>query len=130
MEDSEVKPGDIVRLLQSFRPQRYCFREYAFAIVAGVVRDEKSKSQNQRSSDSEQIAPGHQSGWNGLVVYLYEPDSSTIYVDEFGDKALFSFDSAEVLLHKTFPTPASKQNQWERFAYLLCFRNTTCTSVN
>ena len=110
MEDSEIKPGDIVRLLRSFRPHRYCFREYAFAIVAGVVKDEKSKSQNQRSSDSEQIAQKHQSGWNGLVLYLYEPDSSTIYVDEFGVKALFSFDSDEVLLHKIVQTRASKQD--------------------
>jgi len=34
--DWEIKPGDIVRLLQPFRPERYGSQEYAFAIVAGV----------------------------------------------------------------------------------------------
>jgi hypothetical protein len=109
MEDSEIKPGDIVRLLQPFRPKRHGFQEYAFAIVAGVVRDGSNRSKNYQSiSDSEHTAEGYQSGWDGLVVYLYDPASSRIYVDQFGVKALFSFDFDEVVLYKAIQTPVSK----------------------
>ncbi len=79
VEASEINPGDIVRLLKPFRPDRYTFQEYAFAVVAGVVQ-------------------GHQSRLDGLVVYLYEPDSSTTYVGQFGEPALFGFDFDEVEL--------------------------------
>ena len=73
--------------------------------MAGVVTDDFSKSQfPQALSDSEQTDLGHQSGWNGLVVYLYEPNSSTIYVDKFGVEALFSFDFDEVELQSGFFT--------------------------
>ena len=99
--DSEIKPGDIVRLLQPFRPERYCFRKYAFGVVAGVVRDGYKRRKNHQSLwDSKQVAQGNQPGLDELVVYLYEPDSSTTYVDQLGVKALFSFDSDEVELHK------------------------------
>ncbi len=79
VEASDINPGDVVRLLKPFRPDRYTFHEYTFAIVAGVVQ-------------------GHQPGLDGLVVYLYEPDSSTTYVDQAGETALFSFDFDEVEL--------------------------------
>ncbi len=108
VEDSEIQPGDIVRLLQPLIPELYGFQEYAFGIVVGVVRDGSSKSNFHASWDSKQTALGHQPGLDGLVVYLYEPDSSTIYVDPFGAKALFSFDSDEVELYKAIHTPASQ----------------------
>lgn len=95
---AEIKPGDIVRLLQPFKPDRSGYREYNFAIVAGVVgvvRD--GNSTDKQSSDLEQTLVG-QLGLNEIVVYLYEPDSSTIYKDGFGIEALFSFDIAEVEL--------------------------------
>jgi hypothetical protein len=99
VEDSEIKAGDVVRLLQPFRPERYSYQKYAFAIVAGVVRDDSTSSKNHQSiSDSKQTAAEHQPGLDELVVYLYEPHSSTIYVDRFGVKALFSFDADEVEL--------------------------------
>lgn len=101
VEDSEIKPGDIVRLLKPFSPERYCFREYTFGIVAGVIKDESRISKNYQSlSDSQQIALWHQPRLDEFIVYLYEPNSSTIYVDKFGVKALFSFDSDEVGLYK------------------------------
>ena len=100
-EARKIKPGDIVRLLQPFRPERYCFRKYAFGVVAGVVRDDHRRSKNHQSLwNSKQVAQGNQPGWDELIVYLYEPDSSTVYMDEFGVKALFSFDSNEVALYK------------------------------
>lgn len=105
----EIKPGDIIRLLQPFRPERYCFRQYTFGIVAGVVKDGSTKSQNHQSLwESPKTAEGHHLGWDGLVVYLYEPDSSTTYADQFGVKALFSFDFYEVELYEARQTPDSE----------------------
>ncbi len=92
-QDWDIKPGDIVRLLQPFRPERYGSQKYAFAIVAGVVAEEQ------------------QPGLDGVVVYLYEPYSSTIYLDQRGALALFSFDSDEVELDKAIGTPDSKSDQ-------------------
>ncbi len=108
VEDFEVKPGDIVRLLQPFRPELYGFQKYAFGIVVGVIKDGFTRSKNHQSLlDSKQTAQGHP-GVDGLVVYLYEPDSATTYVDQFGVKALFSFDADEVELYKVIQPPASK----------------------
>lgn len=102
LEDSEIKPGDIVRLLQPFRPERFGSQEYAFGIVAGVVTDGSTRSKFPQSWDSKQTDLGHQPGLDELVVYLYDPDSATTYVDQFNVKALFSFDSDEVELHEQF----------------------------
>lgn len=99
LEDSEIKPGDIVRLLRPFRPERFGSQEYAFGIVAGVVTDGSTRSNFPQSWDSKQTDLGHQAGLDELVVYLYDPDSAITYVDRFGVKALFSFDSDEVELH-------------------------------
>ena len=98
-ETQEIQPGDIVSLLQPFRPELKSLRKYAFGLVAGVVRDDSLTSNFYASLwDDKQTEQGHQPGVDGLVVYLYEPDSSTTYVDQFGVKALFSFDSHEVEL--------------------------------
>lgn len=101
MEKLEIKPGDIVRLLQPFRAERYSFREYAFGIVAGVVRNGLTSSEiSQLLWNCQQTTQRHQLGADELVIYLYDPDSSTIYLDQFGVSALFSFDSDEVELSK------------------------------
>lgn len=100
--DSEIKPGDIVRLLQPFRPERFGSQEYAFAIVAGVVTDGSTRNNCPQSWDSKKTDLGHQPGLDELVVYLYDPHSATTYVDQFGVKALFSFDSGEVELESMF----------------------------
>lgn len=99
LENSEIKPGDIVRLLQPFKPEWFGSQDYAFGIVAGVVTDGSTKSNFHQSWDSKQTDLGHQPGLDELVVYLYDPDSATTYVDQFGVKALFSFDFDEVELH-------------------------------
>ena len=109
MENSQIKPGDIVRLLQPFRAERYSFREYAFGIVAGVVPNDSTSSKiSQPLWKSIQSAQTHQPEFEQLVVYLYEPDSSTTYMDQFGVSALFSFDSNEVELYKAIETRACK----------------------
>lgn len=109
MENSAIKPGDIVRLLQPFRAERYSFREYAFGIVAGVVTNDFTSSKTPEATrESLPSAQTHPLEFEQLVVYLYEPDSSTTYMDQFGDRALFSFDSDEVELYKAILTPAYK----------------------
>jgi len=105
MENLAIKPGDVVRLLQPFRAERYSFRQYAFGIVAGVVRDDSKTSKIPQSPwESKPVAQMHQPGFEQLVVYLYEPDNSTTYVDQFGVSPLFSFDSDEVELYKAIQT--------------------------
>jgi hypothetical protein len=109
MENSEIKPGDIVRLLQPFRAERYSFREYTFGIVAGVVTNDSTSSKIPRAiGEFIQSAQTYQPEFEQLVVYLYEPDSSTTYMDQFGVSALFSFDSNEVELYKAIETRACK----------------------
>lgn len=109
MENSAIKPGDIIRLLQPFRAERYSFRAYTFGIVAGVVTDDSTSSKTPEAIRvSLPAAQTHQPKFEQLVVYLYEPDSSTTYMDHFGDRALFSFDSDEVELYKAISTPAYK----------------------
>ena len=88
LDHLEIQPGDIVRLIQPFKPERFGSQDYAFGIVAGVVTD----SNFHQSWDC-------QPGLDELVVYLYDPDSATTYVDQFGVKAWFSFDFDEVELH-------------------------------
>ncbi|MBV8887984.1 MAG: hypothetical protein JO235_28855 [Chroococcidiopsidaceae cyanobacterium CP_BM_RX_35] len=105
LEDSEIKPGDVVRLLQSFRPERFRSRKYTFAIVAGIVRDAaKSDPSQQSSSGSQPIEK--QLDLDEIIVYLYEPHSSTIYVDQYGHQALFSFASNEVERYRVSEAPA------------------------
>jgi hypothetical protein len=109
MENLEIKPGDIVRLLQPFKAERYSCREYAFGIVAGVVPNDSTSSKIPRAiSESIQVAQTHQPEIEQLVVYLYDPDSSTTYMDQFGVSLLFSFDSDEVELYKAIETAACK----------------------
>ena len=62
----------------------------------------------KEAGNENEMLPTYQSGFEQLVVYLYEPDSSTTYVDQFGVSALFSFDSDEVELYKPVETPACK----------------------
>ncbi len=109
MENSAIKPGDIVRLLQPFRAERYSFQEYAFGLVAGVVTNDSTSSKIPAATrKSISAAQMHQPEFEQLVVYLYEPDSSTTYIDRFGVSPLFSFDSDEVELYKAISTSAYK----------------------
>lgn len=102
LKDSSINPGDTVRLLQPFRPQRYCVQQYTFAVVVGVIKGGSTRSKNyQMLRDSIPAPREHQLSLDELVVHLYEPQSATIYTDQFGAKALFSFDGDEVELLKT-----------------------------
>jgi hypothetical protein len=109
MENSAIKPGDIVRLLQPFRAERYSVSKYAFGLVAGVVTNDSTNSKIPETiKESISAAQTHQPEFEQLVVYLYEPDSSITYMDHFGGRALFSFDWDEVELYKAISEPAYK----------------------
>ena len=95
-QDSAIQPDNVVRLLQPFRPERYSSQEYALAIVVGIVRDDFISRSSRSSSAYKQIAEGHQLRLGGVVIYLYEPQSATIYFDHSGTQALFSFDFDEI----------------------------------
>lgn len=99
LETKKIEPGDTVRLLQPFKPDRYCEREYTFAIVVGTIKDSSVSRKNDRlwgMTYTPQLLPDE------LVVYLYDPNSTKTYTDQFGVKALFSFDSNEVELEGQF----------------------------
>ena len=99
--DSKIKLGDIVRLRKPFKPERSGSQEYTFAVVVGVIADGSRRSKNRQSFlDSKQTAQAYQPQLDELVVYLYQLDSSTIYIDKYGVKALYSFSSDEVELYK------------------------------
>ena len=95
LETRKIKPGDIVRFLQPFRPELYGSQEYAFGIVVGVIKDGSTRRRNHRLLQDCQVE------LDELVVYLYEPDSTATYIDQFGVEALFSFDSSEVEVCRT-----------------------------
>jgi len=97
-QDSGLKPGDVVRLLQPFQPERNRTQEYTLAIVVGVVEHNFKNWQYQVSSDFKQTTEVDCSRLNEIVVYLCEPQSLNIYVDAYGAQALFSFNLDEVEL--------------------------------
>lgn len=66
--------GDLVRIKQSFQPTR-SLQPYQFAIIVGIV-SEDSKVE--------------------ILVHLFNPENSTVYVDEAGCKAVYSFRPNEV----------------------------------
>lgn len=97
-----IKPGDIVHFRKPFKPELCSFREYTFGVVVGVVTD--------KSTITPQLllTPQYSESVNELVVHLFEPSTSTTYVDQFGVKALFSFGRHEVELCKSAETVAHK----------------------
>lgn len=73
--------GDVVRLKQPFQPDLAGSKTYEFAIIAGFVQDD--------------TPPRSQPG--AVLVYLYEPDRMTVYVDEVGSQSLFYFERNELI---------------------------------
>jgi hypothetical protein len=77
--------GDIVRLKRSFRPRPEEFKEYRFAIVVGLVQNGIEGTEQPTSTETREI-----------LVYLYDPETSTTYTDELGMQAVFLFRLDEV----------------------------------
>ncbi|NJP10736.1 MAG: hypothetical protein HC866_15700 [Leptolyngbyaceae cyanobacterium RU_5_1] len=78
-----MKEGDLVRLKQPFRPEADRLEEYNFGIVAGLI---------QAESEADELCA------TGVILYLYNSQTSEIYRDASGIKALFYFKQNEVEL--------------------------------
>lgn len=79
--------GDIVRLKQPFRPEPDCLEEYRYGIVVGLIEIDRD--------DSE---PGQRSQLSEAVLQLYQPETSKVYIDEFGIQPMFYFRIDELEL--------------------------------
>jgi len=70
-----MKAGDRVRLKQLFKPSLSSVQAYRFGIVVDVL----SNFYNAE-----------------VLIHLYDPDTDSIYVDETGVQAIYSFQSEEL----------------------------------
>lgn len=70
-----MKAGDRIRLKQLFRPSLMSTQSYRFGIVVDVI----STFYNAE-----------------VLVYLYDPNTETIYIDEAGTQAIYSFELDEI----------------------------------
>ncbi|MBD2155955.1 hypothetical protein [Leptolyngbya sp. FACHB-16] len=70
-----MKAGDRVRLKQLFRPSLISTQSYRFGIVVDIV----STFYNAE-----------------VLVYLYDPNTEAIYIDETGIQAIYSFQLEEI----------------------------------
>jgi hypothetical protein len=77
-----MEVGDLVRLKQSFKPVPDGLREYRFGVVAGLVFNKTLAGKHQQLAE--------------VVLHLYEPETSSPYLDEFGVQVLYSFYPNEV----------------------------------
>jgi hypothetical protein len=77
-----MQVGDLVRLKQPFRPSPDSLQEYSFGIVVGLGVD---RSQGNNTPEVIEV-----------ILYLYDPDTSTPYIDEFGVQAMYSFYPEEL----------------------------------
>ena len=70
-----MKAGDRIRLKQLFKPSLVSTQSYHFGIVVDVI----STFYNAE-----------------VLVYLYDPNTETIYTDEAGTQAIYSFQLEEI----------------------------------
>lgn len=77
-----MKIGDVVRLKHPFKPTSDSPQGYRFGIVAGLVFDDP---QGDKPSELAEI-----------LLHLYNPDTATIYVDQAGITAIYSFYPFEI----------------------------------
>lgn len=77
-----MKIGDIVRLRHSFKPSSEDLQKYRFGIVAGLIFDDSQDRENPELVE--------------IILNLYDPDTSKIYVDQAGIAAIYSFYPNEI----------------------------------
>lgn len=78
-----MNKGEIVRLKRPFRPTPDA-PDYQFGIVVGTAQRDLGAAQT-----SEPVE---------IVLHLYEPQTSSMFIDEFGAPVMYSFDLDEVEL--------------------------------
>ena len=77
-----MKLGEIVRLKYPFKPASGVSQEYSFGVVVGLVLDDSPEKKQPELTE--------------IVLHLYDPDTSSIYVDEAGTPAIYSFYPNEI----------------------------------
>lgn len=70
-----MKLDGFVRLKRPFSPHPTSIQTYCLGIIAGVFPTEASTE---------------------ILLYLYDPENSKIYTDEFDSQAIYSFQLDEV----------------------------------
>jgi hypothetical protein len=90
-----MRRGDIIHLKKK-HPLDTQSEEYTHGIIAARIKE----APNNHSEACQPLV-------KDLIVYLYNPETSKICLDEFGIPVLFSFDVNEVELYK-----AVKQEHW------------------
>jgi hypothetical protein len=78
-----MKPGDIVQLKQPFQPELDCQQKFSFGVIAGRAPNKRAARSDSTESDS-------------LLLHLYDPQTSLIYTDGLGAKAVYLFELNEV----------------------------------
>jgi hypothetical protein len=88
-----VRRGDIVRLKQAIQIKSGKFEEFTHGIIAARIKTQDEHQQKDTSSTKATVKE--------LIIYLYEPDTSKICLDEEGVPILFDVEVSEVELIKT-----------------------------
>lgn len=90
-----MRRGDVIQLKKK-HPLDSQSEEYTHGIIAARIKDTQDLSLQTKQPPVKD-----------LIVYLYNPETSKICLDEFGIPVLFSFDVDEVELYR-----AVKQESW------------------
>ncbi len=80
-----METGDVVRLKKPFKVRSEDSKEYTFGIVAALIWSEGEETVQATSSTPVEV-----------LVYLYDPETSTLYTDEAGMQAVFIFRLDEI----------------------------------
>lgn len=80
-----MKVGDVVSLKNPFRPEPGKLKEYRYGIVTGLV-----EAATEPDNVGQLSKPGE------VILYLFDPETSTIYEDEFGLRGMFYFRYEEL----------------------------------
>lgn len=87
-----MRRGDIVRLKQAIQIKSGKFEEFTHGIIAARIKMQDEHQQRGTSSTKATVKE--------LIIYLYEPDTSKICLDEEGVPILFDVEISEVDLFK------------------------------
>jgi hypothetical protein len=85
-----VRRGDIVRLEKAIQINSGKFEEFTHGIIAARI---KTQTEHQQSG-----APHKKATVKELIIYLYNPETSKICLDEAGVPILFDVQLSEVEL--------------------------------
>lgn len=87
MEQLAIQAGDVVHFTQLFNPESDPAHAYRFGIVAGTI----PPAPLFVDPPEETVTVLDQ-----VIVYLYDPGRQSIYRDELGGTALYSFSVNEI----------------------------------